>query len=306
MSLRSFDGNDPGCVVHGSNASMARPDYQGIVLWVGTVEPTNRATNDIWFNPNAPGGDSLGLYESNDATIHGVVAAKLISGQGPDVNGFVYHGNTSPETGYGKGQAFMVLEPGAGDATDSTGSGSVLFRIDRRGNLGMLGGLHIATGMRDTDTPLSQAVWIDPSDNIPALVISNPLVAESATWDQDFIKVLDARNGNARLWGIDQTGAMTGTMGITAGLGTANQVTLGDVFGVGPGFTFSNLTDTLFYRSGVGIMTLHNALTMPERAEPAAPAADNGTLFLRDNGAGKTQLCIKFNTGVPIVIATQA
>lgn len=42
-----------------------------------------------------------------------------------------------------------------------------------------------------------------------------------------------------------------------------------------------------------------------EQPEPAAPSADQARLFVRDNGAGKTQLCAKFSSGVPVVIATQ-
>lgn len=48
------------------------------------------------------------------------------------------------------------------------------------------------------------------------------------------------------------------------------------------------------------------AITMPELAsDPSAPATNNGTLFFRDNGSNKTQLCVKFATGNAIVIATQ-
>jgi hypothetical protein len=32
-------------------------------------------------------------------------------------------------------------------------------------------------------------------------------------------------------------------------------------------------------------------------ADPPAPTADNARLFVRDNGSGKTQLCVRFNTG---------
>lgn len=46
-------------------------------------------------------------------------------------------------------------------------------------------------------------------------------------------------------------------------------------------------------------------MVMTEQTAPAAPAADQGHLFVRDNGAGKTQLCIIFNTGAIQVIATQ-
>jgi len=44
---------------------------------------------------------------------------------------------------------------------------------------------------------------------------------------------------------------------------------------------------------------------LTEIAAPGAPGANKGRLFLRDNGSGKTQLCIRFNTGGVVVIATQ-
>ena len=46
-------------------------------------------------------------------------------------------------------------------------------------------------------------------------------------------------------------------------------------------------------------------IDMNEQTLPVAPAANVGRLFCRDNGAGKTQLAIIFNTGVEQVIATQ-
>jgi hypothetical protein len=42
-----------------------------------------------------------------------------------------------------------------------------------------------------------------------------------------------------------------------------------------------------------------------EITAPAAGAANTGRLFLRDNGAGKTQLCIIYNTGAIQVLNTQ-
>lgn len=42
-----------------------------------------------------------------------------------------------------------------------------------------------------------------------------------------------------------------------------------------------------------------------QTADPAAPSADAGRLFFKDNGAGKTQLVARFATGVNQVIATQ-
>ena len=39
--------------------------------------------------------------------------------------------------------------------------------------------------------------------------------------------------------------------------------------------------------------------------DPAAPAANGWRLYAKDNGAGKTQLCVRFNTGVVQILATE-
>jgi hypothetical protein len=46
------------------------------------------------------------------------------------------------------------------------------------------------------------------------------------------------------------------------------------------------------------------ALVLYERTDPGAPAADQGILYLRDNG-GKTEACIEFASGAVQVFATQ-
>jgi hypothetical protein len=43
---------------------------------------------------------------------------------------------------------------------------------------------------------------------------------------------------------------------------------------------------------------------MPEISTPAAPAANKARLFVRDNGSGRTQLCVRFHNGVVRVLAT--
>lgn len=52
-------------------------------------------------------------------------------------------------------------------------------------------------------------------------------------------------------------------------------------------------TSGLIMSNGTG------GITMAEQADPAAPGADNGTLFMDDVG-GKTALCARFNTGSPV------
>lgn len=42
-----------------------------------------------------------------------------------------------------------------------------------------------------------------------------------------------------------------------------------------------------------------------QSADPAAPVANQARIFFRDNGSGKTQLCVRFNTGAIQVLATE-
>ncbi|MGE9271627.1 MAG: hypothetical protein ACQKBU_12550 [Verrucomicrobiales bacterium] len=47
-------------------------------------------------------------------------------------------------------------------------------------------------------------------------------------------------------------------------------------------------------------------IDLPERATaPSAPSANTARIFAKDNGSGKTQLCVLFNTGAVQVIATE-
>lgn len=46
-------------------------------------------------------------------------------------------------------------------------------------------------------------------------------------------------------------------------------------------------------------------LEVQEMTAPAAPATNSARLFAQDNGAGKTQLCVRFATGAVQVIATE-
>ena len=51
--------------------------------------------------------------------------------------------------------------------------------------------------------------------------------------------------------------------------------------------------------------TVMGAVDFTEIADAAAPAANGARLYARDNGAGKTQLVVRFNTGAVQVIATE-
>lgn len=48
-----------------------------------------------------------------------------------------------------------------------------------------------------------------------------------------------------------------------------------------------------------------NYFDVKERAVPDAPAADTARLFVQDNGAGKSQLCVRFHTGAVQILAEE-
>jgi len=56
---------------------------------------------------------------------------------------------------------------------------------------------------------------------------------------------------------------------------------------------------------GSGNATIPGYIGGAEISDPAAPAANSGRLYFRDNGAGKTQLVVRFPTGAVQVIATE-
>lgn len=97
---------------------------------------------------------------------------------------------------------------------------------------------------------------------------------------------------------------LTSDANVSARMGGAAQTYIGDYFG-SPGLGFGTGVDAAVWRSAAGIVGVTSAFEFVEMAAPAAPAANRARLFSRDNGAGKTQLCVVFNTGAIAVLATQ-
>ena len=55
-----------------------------------------------------------------------------------------------------------------------------------------------------------------------------------------------------------------------------------------------------------GDVLIQGNCTLKERpSTPAAPTADRAQLFLRDNGSGKSELCVQFASGPVQVLATE-
>jgi hypothetical protein len=56
---------------------------------------------------------------------------------------------------------------------------------------------------------------------------------------------------------------------------------------------------------GAGNLRVDGYYLMPEIADPGASAANTARLYVRDNGAGKTQIVVVFPSGAVQVIATE-
>jgi hypothetical protein len=70
--------------------------------------------------------------------------------------------------------------------------------------------------------------------------------------------------------------------------------------------------DAQVWRQGTEVLRFDNptgatglGLELVKMTAPAAPGANMGRLFIRDNGAGKMQLCVRFPTGAIQVISTE-
>lgn len=90
---------------------------------------------------------------------------------------------------------------------------------------------------------------------------------------------------------------------------------LGAEGGFDPALTYDEATGVLTLAGGISAspgsvaspsLTIGTFISMPEQAvDPAAPAANTARFYARDNGAGKTQLVVRFPTGAVQVIATE-
>lgn len=63
--------------------------------------------------------------------------------------------------------------------------------------------------------------------------------------------------------------------------------------------------EIIFGEDGTSATGTKTIIVGTETTDPAAPAANGWKLYARDNGAGKTQVCVRFPTGAVQVLATE-
>jgi hypothetical protein len=96
----------------------------------------------------------------------------------------------------------------------------------------------------------------------------------------------------------------TGSNNIAIGFQAGDSITTGDN-NIVIGYNVDADSATESNQINIGGVYFHDRLLYTERADPAAPAANQAVVYARDNGSGKTQLCVRFATGSVQVLATE-
>ena len=112
---------------------------------------------------------------------------------------------------------------------------------------------------------------------------------------------------------ISSNSGMTG--GLSLGTSDANGIIR--FFTAGPGFTnlrwSIDISGNFLGAANAGHISLNTAAGSggsyiegwEQSSDPSAPATNSGRLFFKDNGAGKTQACVRFPTGATQCFATE-
>lgn len=280
-------------------------------------------TYDTWLTVTADNGDGTYSYTyasgstgvtftagaavvSYGASGEGGVLLDAVDANGPFVDIFTHAG--SPWTGLTCKARLGRLDGISDVDLDPTGYGLYSDNVFLKGELVVGGGdvvldadgIALAEG---TGTPNSVR-WMMSSSGFGASVYGREMGDPNARPRV----ALNARNTNTA--GLSQSllEAMSGIAGATVELGVVaedtgdnyayvdHSIVVGAVFGTVP-------NATLDVRGDIGLEQLIQFRA--EISDPAAPAANRGKFYIRDNGAGKTQLCVRFATGAVQVLATE-
>lgn len=160
-------------------------DVAGLQAALDALGLGTASTKDVAASGDATSGQ---VVKGNDsglrrpATIDSVISQILITPVADDQNALTIkspNGTWGDEgsVAYGKGQAIEVLREDYAGApnggVNQEPDKNVLFRVDRRGGVGLAGGLHVATGLRQRDDfTATQGIWVQNFiDDIVGIVV---------------------------------------------------------------------------------------------------------------------------------------
>jgi hypothetical protein len=111
--------------------------------------------------------------------------------------------------------------------------------------------------------------------------------------------------------GIGVSASSISSYGVTGSSGTGVGVAGGSDSSDGlrgasnSGYGVHGISSTNYAGYFEGSLYAQTYIDLPESVVPPAPSANGARLFVRDNGSGKTQLCVLFPTGAVQVVATE-
>src|SRR5690606_8872304 len=110
--------------------------------------------------------------------------------------------------------------------------------------------------------------------------------------------------GGTMTGNLDVTGNVNASVAVNAGTGIALAGTA-YMTPAGAGTTSFRTLSGAFLGNIDGTAAARYLALNEATSDPAAPATNNAVVYLRDNGSGKSQLCVRFATGAVQVIATE-
>lgn len=118
--------------------------------------------------------------------------------------------------------------------------------------------------------------------------------------------VIGVSTADTGLLGFSGSGLAPSAKGKTGAFGYANQdAGSKGMWGSSPkGHGIHGQTDTGWAGYFDGRIFGSSYLELRERSNPSAPTSNRVRLYVRDNGSGNTQLCVRFHNGVIRVLAT--
>lgn len=139
----------------------------------------------------------------------------------------------------------------------------------------------------------------------PAYSVAQEWANASKTWTAFQVSVTNTASGSSSKLADFQVGGSSKAFIDKAGKGVFSNWIYLDGIGSAAYFGWVGgaiLTDRRFSTPGVDCSQY---VDISEMSAPAAPAANTARLFVEDDGAGKTRLCVRFPTGAVQVLATE-
>jgi hypothetical protein len=264
------------------------------------IQAVNSSTgaSGLFGHATAATGTTYGVFgRSNSNTGIGVAGVNYaVSGDTVGV-----HGESAAEGGIGvRGKVTALSASGIGVKGESAAYGGAGIR-------GISNGSIVASGVWGSSTIGRGVVGsADSGNGVEAVSTSgNAIACYSGATNKAGVRS-HSGGGSTALQGFSGTNfpgtpSKTGVYG-SASLGASSK----GVWGYSPaGHGLHGQSSTGWAGYFDGRVLANKYLELRETGTPAAPAANAARLFIRDNGSGKTQLCVRFHTGAVRVLATQ-